>query len=88
MSKQRTRPLKLENTVTGGGMDDSFPTAMNPAQDYADIKGVVFEGSDSQAIDVDGSGNMTFEDTVTGVKTLADLSAAAASPVALIIALG
>jgi hypothetical protein len=69
----KVRPLKLESTATGGGMEDSFPTALNPAQDYIAPKGIAFESSDDQLIDIDGSGNIQFTDTNSGTIKLSEL---------------
>jgi hypothetical protein len=66
-------PIKLESIATGGGQDDFSQSETNPDQDYIGAKGISLEANDNQLIDIDGSGNLQFEDTVTGVVTLASL---------------
>jgi hypothetical protein len=58
----KTRPLKLEDVGTGSSLD-GFPTEMNPAQDYASVKGVALEESNDTTIRGD-VGVMKFKDSV------------------------
>lgn len=63
----RVRPLKLEAPATGGTELDEFPTAMNPQEDHADIRGVFLQSDTSNDESVhltrDSSDRMTFKDT-------------------------
>lgn len=58
----KVKPLKIENTSTGGGQTDPFPVETNPAQDYLASKGLAFENQDNRLIDLDVSGNIQFTD--------------------------
>lgn len=62
----KVKPLKLESPATGGTQLDEFPTAMNPNQDHANMRGLVIQ-SDSSSDEVvhltrDSSDRMTFKD--------------------------
>lgn len=79
MAIDKVRPLKIENPSEGGTQTDPFPTEMNPAQDYVAAAGVSFENSDTQVVDLNGSGSIQFIDaletspiTVTQLKTAVD----------------
>lgn len=63
----KVKPLKIENTATGGGQIDPFPVETNPAQDYLASKGIAFENNDNRTIDLDGSGNIQFKDVTETV---------------------
>ncbi len=67
------RPLKVENPATGGTQTDSYPTAVNPAQDYMASKGLAIE-DDTTLIDKAGDNQIQFTDTVNGTVKLGDLS--------------
>lgn len=77
----RIRPLKLESPATGGSDDDTFPTAANPAQDYAAVKGIAFEDDNNTRIEKDADGDIVIDSAPAGVVKLR-------SPIPLIIALG
>lgn len=47
----KTRPLKMESPTGGGTQLDMFPTEMDPNEDYAALKGIAFENSDSYRIE-------------------------------------
>lgn len=57
----KTRPLKIEDTGSGG-MNDFLPTEMNPSEDYVSAKGIALEESDNTRIE-GNSGVMNFRDT-------------------------
>lgn len=77
----RVQPLKQEGADTGGTQTDLFPTAVNRNEDYLDARGVTHQNgtSDDDAVRTgrDASDNLTLQDPVTGVKTLAQLAASA-----------
>ena len=77
----RVRPLKLESTATGGSQEDTFPTGMNPAQDYAAVKGLSLEDDDNTRIEKDADGDIVAVSDSAGIVKLR-------SPIPLIIALG
>lgn len=54
----KVHPLKIESTSTGGGQNDLLPTEMNSTSDYVATKGIAFENSDAQTLDVE-SGALT-----------------------------
>jgi len=56
----KVRPLKLEEDEF-----DQIPTEVNPTQDYVATKGISFEGSDNQLIDV-VEGQLRFKDGSNG----------------------
>lgn len=58
----KVKPLKIENSATGGTQIDPYPTETNPTQDYLATKGIAFENNDNRIIDLDGSGNIQFKD--------------------------
>ena len=64
----RVRPLKIENTSTGGSSTDFLPTEVNPSQDYLDAKGMVFDGSTTIYIDRSAT-ELKFTDTILGTKS-------------------
>jgi len=80
MSRDRVRPLKLESAATGGSQEDMLPTAMNPSQDYAAVKGLTLEDDDNTRIEKDADGDIV---TVANNETTK-----LRSPIPLIIALG
>lgn len=67
------RPLKLENPADGGTEFDSFPTEVNLTNDYVNSAGFAVKDGNT-LIERDASNNLVFTDTVTGTKTLAELS--------------
>ena len=80
MALDRIRPLKLESPSTGGTQDDAFPTEADHHEDYADLRGIVFQddASNDELVGCgrDASGNLIFwDDVVSTVKTLSDLLA-------------
>lgn len=80
MSRDRVRPLKLESTATGGSQEDLLPTAMDPLQDYAAVKGLTFEDDDNTRLEKDIDGDIVVVANTTTTKLR--------SPIPLIIALG
>lgn len=42
MAIDKVKPLKIENPATGGVQTDYYPTELNPAEDYASMKGICF----------------------------------------------
>lgn len=81
MALDRILPLKIESPTSGGTQEDAFPTDVNHNEDYADLRGIVFQddSSDDELVYAsrDASGNMTFTDIVTGTTyTLSQLAAA------------
>ncbi len=66
------RPLKYENTATGGTSNDYLPTEVNPAQDYVATKGILIEDSESYRIDK-SSTELQFTDSILGTKTPSQL---------------
>ena len=81
MAIDKTRPLKLESIATGGSQDDLLPTAMNPAEDYAALKGLALEDDDTTRIEKDADGDIVAVSNVAGTVKLRN-------PLPLIIALG
>lgn len=70
----KIKPLKIENSVTGGTQNDGFPTEANPSQDYVATKGVAFENSDATLLDLDPTGEIRYKDAVqTSYKKLNDI---------------
>lgn len=47
----RVKPLKIENSATGGTQIDPYPTETNPLQDYIAVKGIAFENLDTFLIE-------------------------------------
>lgn len=47
----KIKPLKIESIVGGGDENNLFPTEADPSEDFASLKGVAFEGSDSFLIE-------------------------------------
>lgn len=47
----KIKPLKFENPGTGGIETDYLPTEADPTEDYAAIKGIAFENSDSYRVE-------------------------------------
>jgi hypothetical protein len=56
----KVKPLGLEVDPEDGALP--FPTEFDPTEDYADVKGVAFESSDSLLIDKNASGNLQWTD--------------------------
>ena len=82
MALDRIRPLKIESPSSGGTQEDAFPTDVNHNEDYADLRGMVFQddASDDELVGSsrDASGNLIFWDNVVeGIKTLSDVIAGA-----------
>ena len=73
----KVRTLKMENPADGGTDLDLLPTEINPAVDYSVARGFIVDDNENIRVDSDGSNNMTLRDPVTGIKTLAELAAAA-----------
>lgn len=59
------RYLKIENPAEGGTQTDYIPTEGNPASDYGNMKGVVFDSVSSNRIE-GVSGQQMFYDAVSG----------------------
>lgn len=73
----RVRPLKIEDTGTGGSQNDQFPTTVNPNEDYLDSRGLTLQTnvSNDGTVRVERVGtDLTFVDG-SGTKTLSSLSA-------------
>lgn len=68
----KIRPLKIENLNDGSQNDMGFTTEADPAEDFISIKGIAFENSDDNLIEVVGN-EITFTDTVSGSQTLSRL---------------
>ena len=66
---QKVKPLKIEDTTSGGDLD-MIPHEADPTEDYLAAKGVAFENKDTTLIDTDGSDNIQFTDPIVGVKTV------------------
>lgn len=47
----KVKPLKIE-TTPDGNQTDYMPTEVNPAEDYAAFKGISFEDSDKEIMDL------------------------------------
>lgn len=79
MAVDRVKPLKLESPDSGGVETDEFPTSTDINEDFLDCRGVAIQNDtsddDTVLLSRDASGNMTFQDDVTGLKTLAQLTA-------------
>jgi len=79
MAVDRVKPLKLESPETGGVETDDFPTSLDTSEDFVDCRGVAIQNdtSDDDVVLVsrDVSGNLTLQDAVTSLKTLAQLAA-------------
>ena len=58
----KVKPLKLENSATGGTENNVFPTETDPTEDYVSAKGIALENSDNTTIRGD-AGVMKFKDT-------------------------
>lgn len=68
----KVKPLKIENSATGGTQNDMLPVEANPAQDYLAAAGLSLAGLDTILIGNDGT-NLTFLDLANAVITLAQL---------------
>jgi hypothetical protein len=66
MPVDRTRPLKFESASRGGTEEDDVATLMDPSEDYANVKGVVFENNEDYRLETDGAGKLGYRDTTTG----------------------
>jgi hypothetical protein len=67
----KIKPLKLENSASGGTQIDYLPTEANPTQDYLAAKGIAFENSDTRLLDLSAGGEIQYKDAVQGTyKTL------------------
>ena len=51
----KIKPLKIENSSTGGTEIDPFPREANPTQDYISTKGLAIEGLDDIRIDLENN---------------------------------
>lgn len=58
----KVKPMGIENAATGGTEDFDFPTEMNPAEDYAAVKGIAFENNDDILIYKNVDGDLGFID--------------------------
>src|SRR5437870_5902623 len=72
MAVDKVKPLKMESPSTGGTQTDFLPTEANPAQDYAAVKGIAFENSDTRLVDLDANGNIKFTDVAFPTGVLVD----------------
>lgn len=59
MAVEKIKPLKMGELADGEPMTDLVTTEVDPTQDYAAVKGVAFENTDSTLID-SVSGNIQF----------------------------
>lgn len=78
----RVQAVKWESPGQGGTQEDMVPTEIDVNEDGLDARGLFIQDDSSSDkkvfISRDASGNMTFQDDVVpGIKTLADLLAAA-----------
>lgn len=77
MPIDKVKPLKLEDGTNGTEVDFS-PTETNPSEDYIASKGLAFENQDNRKVDLDGPGNIQFQDvTETTPITVRQLRTAA-----------
>lgn len=64
----RVRPLKIEDSASGGTQNDLFPTTVNTNEDYLDARGVTLQNDtsddDDVRVDRDASDNMVFQDGI------------------------
>lgn len=68
------RPLKIENPSEGGGQINFMPTEVDPSEDYAAVKGIAFDGVDTNVIYGDG-GDIKFKDLNTNyINTLEEVA--------------
>ena len=79
------RPLKLENPSDGGTEFDSFPTEVDPNEDYTQVGGVALVDQNT-TITKDTNDNMRFNDANTPQQTLRGMSIQ--TTIAIAIALG
>lgn len=68
----KVKPLKIES----GSDVDFLPTETDPNEDYVSVKGIAFEDSDTQVLDLSPSGELRYKDsTQTSYKTLNSIGA-------------
>lgn len=58
MAIDKVRPLKLETPDEGGFQTDVFPTEIDPSEDYIVPKGIAFEDSDVETLDLSSDINV------------------------------
>lgn len=79
MALDKIHPLKMESIASGGDSEDDYPTSADSNKDYVDVRGVVIQNDtsndDTVVVGRDVSNNLTFQDGITGAKTLAQLAA-------------
>lgn len=54
----KVKPLKLESPALGGTEADMFPRETDPTEDYLASKGVSFENSDTEKMDLSADINV------------------------------
>lgn len=73
----RVRPLKMEDTATGGTEVDPFPAETEPHEDFLDCRGVAIQNDSSDDEDVrlsrDANGEMDFRDQLLADVLLTEL---------------
>lgn len=74
----RVQALKIEDSGSGGTETDSFPTTLDPSEDYLECRGLCLQSTTSDDetvfIDRDASDNINFQDGVfTGGVSLSDV---------------
>lgn len=62
MAYDKVRLLKIENPAEGGTQTDWGPTEIDVTEDYAVVKGVIFEDNDSFRVDTDGANSLQLSD--------------------------
>lgn len=62
MPYDKVRLLKIENPSEGGTQTDWGPTEIDVTEDYAVVKGVIFENNDSFRVDTDGVNALQLSD--------------------------
>lgn len=58
MSVEKIKPLKMGELADGEPMTDLVSTEANPVADYAALKGIAFEMSDQELIDLSADTNV------------------------------
>lgn len=68
----KVKPMKIENSATGGTENDPFPRGTDPNEDYLACKGIAFENLDTHLIDRVGN-DIQLTDPTIGTKTIDSL---------------
>jgi hypothetical protein len=73
----KVQPLKIEDSSTGGGEVDQFPTSMDPQEDHVECAGIVFDDAshrdESVRVYRDGDDLKFLDNTNPVAHTLSDL---------------